>query len=310
MSSHLGTRVSVDLVCRGCELEISGFLLAVDLRFMDMSEFDVILRMDWLIAYRVVIDCKRMRVTAYTQNGTGVTFQRDKHDALPQTVYDSRWHRQLMGWLASLTLEDEVRYDMDLPRVVHEYEDVFSDELSGLPLHTDVDFCIELHHYTSSISMTSHRMALVELQKFKVQIQELLDKGFIRPSTSPWGALVLFSKKKDKTLRLCIDYQQLNKVTIKNWYPLSRVDDLFDQLRGARVYSKIDLCIGYHQLRVRETNIPKTAFKTQYGHFEFTVMPFELTNAPAAFMDLMHRVFQPYLDQFVVVFIDDLLIYS
>ena len=124
------------------------------------------------------------------------------------------------------------------------------------------------------------------------------------------GASVLFAKKKDKTLRLCIDYRQLNRVTIKNRYPLLRIDDFFDQFRGARVYSKIDLRIGYHQLRVRETDIPKMAFRTRYGHFEFTVMPFGLTNAPATFMDLMHRVFQPYLDQFVVVFVDDILIYS
>ena len=137
-----------------------------------------------------------------------------------------------------------------------------------------------------------------------------MDKGFIRNSTSPWGAPVLFAKKKDKTLRLCIDYQQLNRVTIKNWYPLPMIDDLFDQLRGARVYFKIDLHTGYHQLRVREADIPKTMFRMRYWHFEFTVMPFALTNALAAFMDLMHRLFQPYLDQFVVVFVDKILIYS
>ena len=158
--------------------------------------------------------------------------------------------------------------------------------------------------------MTPHRMAPVELQELRVQLQELLDKGFIIPSTSPWGAPVLFAKKKDKTLRLCIDYRQLNRVTINNQYPLPRIDDLFDQLRGARVYSKIDLRTGYHLLMVRETDIPKTSFKTRYEHFEFTVMPFGLTNSPAAFIDLMHGVFQPYLDPFVVVFVDDILIYS
>ena len=137
-----------------------------------------------------------------------------------------------------------------------------------------------------------------------------MDKGFIRSSTSPWGAPVLFEKNKDKTLRLCINCRQLNRVTIKNQYPLPRIDDLFDQLRGVRVYSKIDLHTGYHQLRVREVDIPKVVFRTRYGHFEFIVMPFGLTNVPTTFMDLMNRVFQPYLDQFVVVFVDDILIYS
>ena len=207
-------------------------------------------------------------------------------------------------------MEDEERPGLDLPRVVCEYVDVFLDELPGLPLHRDVDFGIKLHPGTSPISMTPHRMEPVELKELRVQLQELLDKGFIRPSTSPWGAPVLFAKKKDKTLRLCIEYRQLNRVTIKNQYPLPRIDDLFDQLRGARVYSMIDLRTSYHQLRVRDTDIPKTAFRTRYGHYKFTVMPFGLTNAPAAFMDLMHRVFQPYLDQFFVVFVDDILIYS
>ena len=233
VSSPLGTRVSVDMICHGCELEISEILLTVNLRVMDMSEFEVILGIDWLTAYLVVIDCERRRVTAYTQDGTRVTFQGDKHDALPQTVYECRWHEQLMGWLASLTLEDEVRQDLDLPRVVCEYQVVFPDELPGLPPHRDVDFCFELHPGTSPISMTPHRMAPVEFQKLNFQIQELLDKGFIKPSTSPWGAPILFAKKKDKTLRLCIDYRQLNRVTIKNRYPLPRIDDLFDQLRRA-----------------------------------------------------------------------------
>ena len=203
-----------------------------------------------------------------------MVFQGDKHDILPQTVYKSRCQGQLTGWLVSLTLEDEERPDLDLPRVVCEYVDVFLDELPGLPPQRVVDFGIELHPSTSPISMTPHKMAPVELQELRVQLEELLDKGFIRPSTSPWGVPILFAKKKDKTLRLYIDYRQLNWVTIKNRYPLPRIDDLFDQLRGARVYSKINLRTGYHQLRVRETDIPKTTFRTCYGHFEFTVMPF------------------------------------
>ena len=263
-----------------------------------------------MTAHKIIIDCDRKRFTTYTPDGVCFVFQWDKHDALSQAVYNSRWHGQLIGWLASLTLENEARHGLGLPWAVFEYKDVFLDKLPGLPPHRDVDFTIDLHLGTSPISMTPHRMVHVELQELKGQLQELLDKGFIKLSTLPWGAPILFAENKGKILRLCIDYQQLNMVTIKNRYPLPRVDDLFDQLRGARVYPKIDLRTGYHQLRVKEANILKTGFRTRYGHFEFTVIPFRVTNAPAAFMDLMHRVFQPYLDQFVVVFVDNILIYS
>ena len=152
--------------------------------------------------------------------------------------------------------------------------DVFPEELPGLPPQRVVDFGIELHPGTTPISMTPHRMAPVELQELRVQLQDLLDKGFIRPSTSPWGASVLVAKKRGKTLRLCIGYRQLNRVIIQNRYLLPRSDELFNQLKGARVYFKIDPRTVYHQLKVRETYIPKTAFRTRYGHFEFTVTPF------------------------------------
>ncbi|GJU59182.1 putative reverse transcriptase domain-containing protein [Tanacetum coccineum] len=148
------------------------------------------------------------------------------------------------------------------------------------------------------------------MKELAEQLQELSDKGFIRPSSSPWGAPVLFVKKKDGSFRMSIDYRELNKLTVKNRYPLPRIDDLFDQLQGSSVYSKIDLRSGYHQLRVRKEDIPKTAFRTRYGHYEFQVMPFGLTNAPAVFMDLMNQVCKSYLDKFVIVFIDDILIYS
>ncbi|GJY65039.1 putative reverse transcriptase domain-containing protein [Tanacetum coccineum] len=173
-----------------------------------------------------------------------------------------------------------------------------------------VEFHIDLVPGAAPVARAPYRLAPSEMKELADQLQELSDKGFIRPSSSPWGAPVLFVKKKDGSLRMCIDYRELNKLTVKNRYPLPRIDDLFDQLQGSSVYSKIDLRSGYHQLRVREEDIPKTAFRTRYGHYEFQVMPFGLTNAPAVFMDLMNRVCKPYLDKFVIVFIDDILIYS
>nr|GFB03316.1 putative reverse transcriptase domain-containing protein [Tanacetum cinerariifolium] len=160
------------------------------------------------------------------------------------------------------------------------------------------------------VARTPYRLAPSEMKELAKQLQELSKKGFIRPSSSPWGAPVLFVKKKDGTFRMCINYRELNKLTVKNRYPLLRIDDLFDQLQGSSIYSKIDLRTGYHQLHIREEDIPITAFRTQYGHYEFRVMPFGLTNAPAMFMDLMNRVCKPYLDKFVIVFFDDILIYS
>ncbi|GKC10012.1 putative reverse transcriptase domain-containing protein [Tanacetum coccineum] len=194
--------------------------------------------------------------------------------------------------------------------VVREFPEVFLGDLPGLPPVRQVEFQIDLIPGATPVARAPYRLAPSEMQELSDQLQELADRGFIRPSTSPWGAPVLFVKKKDGSFRMCIDYWELNKLTIKNRYPLPRIDDLFDQLQGSSVYSKIDLRSGYHQLRVRDEDIPKTAFRTRYGHYEFQVMPFGLTNAPAVFMDLMNRVCKPYLDKFVIVFIDDILIYS
>ena len=191
-----------------------------------------------------------------------------------------------------------------------EFLDVFPEELPSHLLEREVDLSIDILPRTAPISRAPYRMDLTELKELKTQLQELLDKGFVRPSVSTWGAPVLFVKKKDGTLRMCIDYRQINKVTVKNKYPLLRIEDFFDQLNKASVFSKIDLQSGYYQLWVKDVDVPKTIFRTPYGHYEFLVMPFGLTNASTAFMDLMNRVFHPYLDQFVVVFIDDILVYS
>jgi hypothetical protein len=193
---------------------------------------------------------------------------------------------------------------------VCEYLDVFLDELPGMPPDRDVEFVIELQPGTAPISKRPYRMPPKELAELKNQLQELLDKGYIRPSSSPWGCPALFVKKKDGSLRLCVDYRPLNVVTIKNKYPLPRIDVLFDQLAGAKVFSKIDLRSGYHQIKIRPCDIPKTAFSTRYGLYEFLLMSFGLTNAPAYFMYLMNSVFMTELDKFVMVFIDDILIYS
>ncbi|KAI3729830.1 hypothetical protein L6452_18501 [Arctium lappa] len=176
----------------------------------------------------------------------------------------------------------------DIP-IVQDFPEVFPDELPGLPPQRQVEFHIDLIPGAAPVAKSPYRLAPSEMKELSEQLQELLEKGFIRPSSSPWGAPVLFVKKKDGTFRMCIDYRELNKLTLKNRYPLPRIDDLFDQLQGAAYFSKIDLRSGYHQMRVREEDIPKTAFRTRYGHYEFMVMPFGLTNAPTVFMDLMNR---------------------
>jgi hypothetical protein len=193
-----------------------------------------------------------------------------------------------------------------------EFKDVFPDDLP--PLHETpyraVDHKIELEPGSEPPSRGIYRMTQPELEQLRQQLKELSDKGFIRPSVSPYGAPILFVKKKDGTMRMCVDYRALNKQTIKNRYPLPRIDDLFDQFSGAKVFSKIDLRSGYHQIRIYEPDIPKTAFRTRYGHYEFTVLPFGLTNAPATFQKLMNDVLQPFLDKFALVYLDDICIYS
>jgi hypothetical protein len=255
------------------------------------QDIDVILGMNWLAQHKATLNTDQ-RTIRLSHNQEEILLSIPIPAKTTGSIYEA--------------IIPEIK---DIP-VVCDFPDVFPEDLPGLPPERDVEFVIELKPGTAPISRRSYRMPPNELAELKIQLQDLLDKGFIRPSSSPWGCPAIFVKKKDQTLRMCVDYRPLNEVTIKNKYPLPRIDILFDQLTGARVFSKIDLRSGYHQIRIRPEDIPKTAFTTRYGLFEYLVMSFGLTNAPAHFTYLMNSVFMPELDKFVVVFIDDILIYS
>jgi hypothetical protein len=257
------------------------------------QDIDVILGMNWLAQHKAIlnIDLRTIRLS-YDQEEILLS--------IPIAI--------LAKPLGSLY--EAIIPEIKVIPVVCEFPDVFPEDLPGLPPERDVEFVIELKPGTTPISRRSYRMPPNELAKLKTQLQDLLEKGFIRPSSSPWGCPAIFVKKKDQTLRMCVDYRPLNEVTIKNKYPLPRIDILFDQLTGARVFSKIDLRSVYHQIHIRPKDIPKTAITTRYGLFEYLVMSFGLTNAPVHFTYLVNSVFMPELDKFVVVFIDDILIYS
>jgi hypothetical protein len=227
---------------------------------------DVILGMEWMNQHKVILDISD-RVIEINSPMVG-------HTTLYLLFRDGTDSCAYVTIISSL---DEIP-------VVCEYPDVFPDELPGMPPDRDVEFVIELQSGTAPISKRPYRMPPKELAELKTQLQELLDKGYIRPSSFPWGCPALFVKKKDGSLRMCVDYRPLNVVTINNKYPLPRIDDLFDELAGAKVFSKIDLRSGYHQIKIRPCDIPKTTFSTRYGLYEFLVMSFGLTNAPAYFM--------------------------
>ncbi|KAA3483913.1 DNA/RNA polymerases superfamily protein [Gossypium australe] len=314
VSNPLGESVLVVKVCKNCPLMFRDVCFPDDLMLLPFDEFDIILGIDWLFMHDAVVNCKRKTIDLRCLNDEIVRVESDDLNGLPTVIsvlkarsYVKKGYEAYFAYVIdSKVFEKKIE---SVP-IVCEFSNVFHEELPGLPPIHEVEFGIELSPGTTPTWIAPYRMAPTELKELKSQLQELTDRGFARPSFSPWGAPVLFVKKKDSTMRMCIDYRQLNKVTIKNKYLLPRIDDLFDQLKGAIVFSKIDLRSGYYQLRVKDSDILTTAFRTRYGHYEFLVMPFGLTNAPAVFMDLMNRIFRPYLDQFVVVFIDDILIYS
>jgi hypothetical protein len=267
-------------------------VIKTNLVLLPLEGMDIILGMDWMTKHKVLLDIASRVIEIDSPYDGATTLYLPQQEYFHSCVYAT----------TDIKLED-------IP-IVCEYPDVFLDDLPGMPPDRDIEFIIELQPGTAPISKRPYRMPPNELAELKIQLQDLLDKGFIRPSASPWGCSALFVKKKDNSLRLCVDYRPLNAVTIKNKYPLSRIDILFDQLAGAKVFSKIDLRSGYHQIKIKPSDIPKIAFSTRYELYEYLVMSFGLTNTSAYFMYLINSVFLPELDKFVVVFIDDILIYS
>ncbi|KAJ9567836.1 hypothetical protein OSB04_003802 [Centaurea solstitialis] len=309
-----GELVKASKVVKKCTLSLAGKDFSIDLIPIKIGSFDIIVGMDWMSNHRATICCaEKIVILALPEGGVlEVHGEKPRRDIKIVSYMKMRSHlrKECVAFMAHVVdKKAKEKQIQDIP-VVREFPEVFLEELPGLPPQRQVEFHIDLVPGVPPIAKSPYRLAPSEMQELSNQLQELLDKGFIRPSSSPWGSPVLFVKKKDGSFRMCIDYRELNKITIKNRYPLPCIDDLFDQLQGATYFSKIDLRSGYHQMRVREEDIAKTTFKTRYGHYEFLVMLFGLTNAPAVFMDLMNRVCRPYLDKFVIVFIDDILIYS
>jgi hypothetical protein len=287
-----GSKIASNQICRDVPIQMGSNLIKTDLILLNLEGMDILLGMDWMTRHQVLLDISSRAVEINSCDYKATILY------LPQREYINSCFYAIEG----IKLKD-------IP-VVCEYTDVFLDNWPGMPPDRDIEFIIELQPGTAPTSKRPYRIPPNELAELKVQLQDLLDKGFIRPSASPWGCPALFVKKKDHSLRLCVDYRPLNAVTLKNKYPLPRIDILFDQLAGANVFFKIDLRSGYHHIKIKPSNIPKTAFSTRYRLYEYLVMSFGLTNTPAYFMYLMNSVFMPELDKFVIVFIDDILIYS
>jgi hypothetical protein len=290
--AKLGGKVATNQLNRSVPILLGSKTFKTTLLILGLENIGIILGTDWMTQHRVLLDVAARALEIHSP-----TFE-DLMLYLPR----QETNRSCAFSMMELPLKK-------IP-VVCEYVDVFPDELPGMPPDRDIEFAIELQPGTAPISKRTYQMPPTELAELKKQLQELLDKVFIRPSTSPWGCTSLFVKKKDESLRLCIDYRPLNAVTINNKYPLPHIDVLFDQLVGAKVFSKIDLLSSYHQIKIRASDITKTTFSTRYGLYEYLVMSFGLTNVPTYFMYLMNSVFMPELDKFVVVFIDDILVYS
>src|SRR3954462_4339730 len=279
-------------------VEIEGIEFLVSPIILKSSTLDLILGMDWLKLHDAALYCGTKSVQLFHPSGAIVNHTTHLSQDAEAQIY------------ALNTLNASPHEGIKHVSIVREFLDVFPEELQGIPPIREVEFVIDLKPDTAPIAKRPYKMSPHELLELKKEIDESLRKGFIRPSSSAWGAPALFVKKIDRRNRLVQDYRPINQATIQNKYPLPRINDLYDQLAGSKVFSKLDLRLCYHLIRVRDEDIPKTAFITRYGSYEYTVMSFGLTNAQATFSRLMNYIFMEYLDKFVVVYLDDILIYS
>jgi hypothetical protein len=310
-----GTKRKVAEVIPVCQFIMEGLPTKATLKILPLRSYDLLIGMEWLAAYKTKLDCYLKILECVNEERRKVTLQGIQKPVSLRRISSLQMKKYCRNGCPLYEIQVLESVEDDKPNledhpILREYRDMFPEEVSGLPPKRDIDFPIELEPRVVPVCRTPYRMSTLKLVELKIKLKEMMEKGYIWPSVSPWGAPVLFVKKKDDTLRLCIDYRQLNKTTIKNKYPLPRINDLFDQLGGASIFSKIDLRYGYHQVRIRDEDIHKTTFGTRYGHYEFVVVPFGLTNAPTTFMCWMNNVLDKFLDRFVSVFIDDILIYS
>ncbi|GJS62590.1 putative reverse transcriptase domain-containing protein [Tanacetum coccineum] len=274
-----GKSLTTNTILKGCTLNLQNHLFKIDLLPIELGSFDIIVRMDWMAEHHADVVCyeKYIRVP-YGNDMLIIQGERSgvKNESRLEVISSIRTQKYIdqgcQGFLIQMMMEEETeipeRLIEDVP-VVRDFPEVFLEDLPGLPPTRQVEFHIELIPGAAPVARTPYRLATADMKELAEQLKELPEKGFIRLSSSPWGAPILFVKKKDRSFRMCIDYRELNKLTVKNRYPLPRIDDLFDQLQGSNIYSIINLRSGYHQLRVREEDIPKTAFKIRYGHYEF-----------------------------------------
>jgi hypothetical protein len=311
---QLATRSKIRIhdMVKSCSISLNGMNTSTDLNIIPLGSYDILIGMDWLDKHHVVLDCHNNTFTCLYGNGKQRTMK-----GVPRPISIREISTlQLKGCFrkgcqlhAAHVEETDSTKGPSLKdfSVLQEFEYVFQ-EIPGFPPMREIDFLVNLVPGAAPVSKTTYKMITLELKELQMHLEELLKKGYIHPCVSPWGAPILFVKKKDGTMRLCIEFRQMNRYIIKNKYPLPQIYDLFDQIRGEKVFSNIDLRVGFHQVRIKEVDIHKRTFRTRYGHYEFVVVPFGLTNVPAVFMCLMNGILKNYLDRFVIVFLDDILI--